>query len=99
MNYPWVVSGVIPSPLLSPGKHCAYNTDTPSIARGQEDGPVSPFGLFLFFLILFIVAVLGLRCHVGFPLVSEGSGHTTVAVHKPLTRVASLVAEHRLQGT
>ena len=49
MNSPWVVSGVIPFPLASLGKHCAYNTDTPSIACGQKDGPAIPFGVVFFF--------------------------------------------------
>ena len=44
--------------------------------------------LFVVFLILFL-AVLGLRCCLGFPL---------VAVRELLIAVASFVAKHRLQG-
>ena len=39
------------------------------------------------------MAALGLRCCVGFSLVAESR------VHRLLIAVASLVAEHRLEGT
>ena len=64
---------------------------------------VSVFILFYLFL-----AVLGLRCYLDFSLlvVSEGyslgavSGiYSLVAMQGLLTAVASLVAEHRLQGS
>ena len=46
------------------------------------------------FIYLFL-AVLGLRCCVGFSLVAASGGYPPAAVHRLLTAVASLVAEHR----
>ena len=58
--------------------------------------------LFLFFkIIIFIwlfLAVLGLCCCTGFPLVAASGGHSLVALCRLLLAVASFVAEHRLQG-
>ena len=48
-----------------------------------------------FFLILFL-AVLGLHCYVGFPLVVVSSGYSLVGLHGFLIGMASLVAEHGL---
>ena len=42
--------------------------------------------------------MLGLHCRAGFSLVSASRGYSRVAVHGLLIAVASLVAEHRLQG-
>ena len=42
------------------------------------------------------VAVLGLRCGVGFPLVSVTRGSPPVAVRGHLIAVVSLIVEHRL---
>ena len=44
------------------------------------------------------MAVLSPFCCTGFSLGAERGGYS-VAVHRLLTEVASLVAEHRLQGT
>lgn len=41
------------------------------------------------------LAVLGLHCCVGLSLVSACGSYSLVEVHKLLTAVASLVAEHR----
>ena len=55
------------------------------------------FPLFLLFIYLFILAVLGLRfCARAFSSCGE-RGPLFIAVRRPLTIVASLVAEHRLQ--
>ena len=43
--------------------------------------------------------MLGLRCCVGFPLVAARGGYSPVVACGFLTSVASLVGEHRLQGT
>ena len=42
------------------------------------------------------IAVLGLRCCLGFSLGAAGGGYSLVVVHRLLTEVASLVAEHGL---
>ena len=47
------------------------------------------------FIYLFL-AVLGLRCHVGFSLAVESRGYALVEVHGLLLVVVSLVAEHGL---
>ena len=44
------------------------------------------------------MAVLGLRCCMGFSLAAASRGCSLVAVHKPLISTAPVVAEHRLQG-
>ena len=44
------------------------------------------------------MAVLSLRCHVGFSLVVASEGSSLVAVCGFLTAVGSLGAEHGLQG-
>ena len=58
--------------------------------------------LFLFFLIMIFIqlflAVLGLCCCTGFPLVATSRGYSLIAVYRCLIAVASFVAEHRLQG-
>ena len=43
--------------------------------------------------------MLGLRCWVGFSPAVERKGHCSVAMHRLLTVVASLVAEHEILGT
>ena len=48
-----------------------------------------------FFIHLFL-AVLGLRCYMGFSLVAGSRGYALVAVCGLLIEVASLVAEHIL---
>ena len=45
---------------------------------------------------LFVLAVPGLHCHVGFSLVTAGGDHSLVEVLGLLTAVASLVAAHGL---
>ena len=49
-------------------------------------------------IFLFFLAVLGLCCSTGFPLVVENGGSSLVVVCRLLIAVASLV-EHRLQDT
>ena len=44
------------------------------------------------------MAVLGLPCCMGFSLVAAGGVHSPVVVHRLLTVVAYLVAEHGLYG-
>ena len=44
----------------------------------------------------FVLAVLGLCCFVGLPLVGESGGYSLVAVLGLLILVASLTAEHGL---
>ena len=48
-------------------------------------------------MIYFFLAVLGLRCCVGFSLAVESEGYSLVVVGRLLFTVTSL-AEHRLQG-
>ena len=55
------------------------------------------FYLFLFFIYLFILAVLGLRFCVRAFFSCGKRGPLFIAVRGPLTIAASLVAEHRLQ--
>ena len=50
------------------------------------------------FIYLFILAVLGFPCYAGFFLAAESRSYSPVAVHRLLITVASLVAEHGLQG-
>ena len=45
------------------------------------------------------LAALGLRCRAGFSLVAASQGYSEFAVSGLLVAVASLVSEHRLQGT
>ena len=53
----------------------------------------------LFFLIIIIIlAALGLCCCTGFSPVAASRGYSLVAVPGLLIALASLVAEHRLQG-
>ena len=47
-------------------------------------------------IIYLFLAVLGLRCHVGFSLVVESEGYSLAAVRRLLITVTNLVAEHRL---
>ena len=42
--------------------------------------------------------MLGLCCCMGFSVVAESRGYSLAAVRGPLIAVASLVAEHGLQG-
>ena len=45
---------------------------------------------------MYLLAVLGLHCHVGFSVTVEGRGYSLGAVHRFLSVAVSLVAEHRL---
>ena len=45
---------------------------------------------------LFILAVLGFRCHVGFSQVAVSGDYALVTVCRPVIAMASLVAEHGL---
>ena len=45
------------------------------------------------------LAALGLPCRAGFSLVTASQGYSEFAVCGLLVAVASLVSEHRLQGT
>ena len=47
-------------------------------------------------IIYLFLAVLGLRCRVGFSLVVESEGYSLAAVRRLLITVTNLVAEHRL---
>ena len=53
----------------------------------------------LVFFFFHLLAVLGLCGCVGFYLVAASRGYSLVVVHRLLIAVASLVAEHGLQGT
>ena len=53
--------------------------------------------VFILFIYLFL-AVLGLRCCEGFSLFVVSRSYSPVAAHGLLIAVASLVAEHRLNG-
>ena len=44
----------------------------------------------------FFLAVLSLCCHTGLSLVAANPGYSLVAVHRLLTAVSSLCAEHGL---
>lgn len=57
-----------------------------------------PLPLLIFFFLFFSLAMLGLHCLAGFSLVVAGGGHSLVAVHRPLTAVASLAVEQRHSG-
>ena len=52
--------------------------------------------IILFFIYSFILAVLGLRCCLGFSLVVAVGGYTLIVVHGLLIAEASLVVEHQL---
>ena len=47
-------------------------------------------------MFIFILAVLGLHCCMGFSLVAASGGFALVVVRRLLVAVASLVAEHGL---
>ena len=47
------------------------------------------------FIYLYL-AVWGLCCFMGYPLVAMSGGYSPVAVHELLVVVASLIVEHRL---
>jgi len=55
-------------------------------------------GSFLYNFIYLFLAVPGLHCCSGFSLVVVSRAYSLVAVHGFPTAVASLVAEHGLQG-
>ena len=49
-----------------------------------------------FYILLYLFwGMLGLHCCVGFSVVGESRGYFLVVVHRLLTVVASLVADHR----
>ena len=48
---------------------------------------------------MLFLAMLGLGCCVGFPLITGSGSYSPVVVHRFLTAAASLVAEHGLKGT
>ena len=62
---------------------------------GKEQSGSSKF-IKNFFLNLFIMAVLGPPCCMGFSLVAASWGYCLVAMLRLLIAVASLVLEHRL---
>ena len=47
--------------------------------------------IFFFFFFFLLLAVLGLHCCPGFPLVAESRGHSVVLVLRLLTAVVSLL--------
>ena len=51
------------------------------------------FNLCIYSIYLFM-AVLGLRCYMGFSLVAANGGSSLVSVHRLLIAVVSLVVEH-----
>ena len=55
---------------------------------------ISAPSVLLFFF--FFLAVLSLCCHTGLSLVAANPGYSLVAVHRLLTAVSSLCAEHGL---
>ena len=54
------------------------------------------FLIYVSFIYLFL-AVQGLRCCVGFPLVTAGRGYSLVALCWLLVAVVSLITEHGLR--
>ena len=48
------------------------------------------------YLFIYLLVVVGLHCSLGFLLVAASGGSSLGGVHRLLTAVASLVAEHRL---
>ena len=69
--------------------------------RMQQPGPSVPLPSrgFFFSLIYLFLAVLGLGCCASFSLVEASGSYSLIAVHGLLIAVASVVVEHRLQGT
>ena len=59
---------------------------------------LSSYSGYLSLLNLFLLAVLGFHCCAGFSVVATCEAHSLVAMLRLLIVVASLVAEHRLQG-
>ena len=56
-----------------------------------------PIVLFFFLMFIYLyLAVWGLCCFMGYPLVAMSGGYSPVAVHELLVVVASLIVEHRL---
>ena len=62
----------------------------------QPLSPASEGRILFFYLLIYLLAVLGLRCHVGFSLVVVSGGYFLVAVWWLFNAVTSLFAEHRL---
>ena len=48
--------------------------------------------------IIYVLAVLGIHCFMGFSLVVVSGGYFLDAVHRLLTVETSLVLKHRLKG-
>ena len=61
----------------------------------QISGKPIVFFFFLMFIYLYL-AVWGLCCFMGYPLVAMSGGYSPVVVHELLVVVASLIVEHRL---
>ena len=86
------------NPAGSGGKESACNAGDPnSIPRIQQWHKTWSLQEMVF--IYLFLAVLGLCCCAGISLVAESGSYSPVAVHGLLMVVASLVAEHRLQGS
>ena len=78
------------TPLAEVHGKTGLSTGTPA--------PASQSAVFFYFIYL-VLAVLGPHCDTGFSLVVASRGYSPVAVYDLLIEVASLVGEHRLQGT
>ena len=78
---------------LSTSQHLVSGFSLVVILMSMRRYPVV-CGCFVF--CCFVLAVLGLCCFVGLPLVGESGGYSLVAVLGLLILVASLTAEHGL---
>ena len=74
----------------------AWQTD--SLLLSHHGSPWNKFNIYLFIVVLIclVLAVLDLRCCLGFSLSAVSGGYSLAAVHGLLIVVASLVAEHGL---
>ena len=54
--------------------------------------------IYIYIYTIYVLAVLGLHCFMGFSLVVVSGGYFLDAVHRLLTAETSLVLKHRLKG-
>ena len=81
--------------------HFMCSIKAPHVTTGHHSSSSSFFFLLvslLSYLFILFLTVLGLHCCSGFSLVVVSRAYSLVAVHGFPTAVASLVAEHGLQG-
>ena len=93
-----------PDSQASHGNHSGVSDAPPEGMKTQCMPDILPgaFTCFLFVKINFIylfLAVLGLRCCMGFSLVAASRGYSLVTVRGLLIVAAFLVVEHTLWGT